>query len=574
MSQRSEDRGQRTEVRGPRSVLTQRAVGCALLILAVSSGAATFDEQRKAVSASLATQPETVMLELLKAGLDEGKATPAVADVQKWLRNNQPTDPTLLYTAGRAAELSGDWKGAVALYQQYLLTADLKSPTADEALYAIHVLLIERLKDDNSAYAFGRNEGGRLLVCPRAKQFDTWFLDQAVARGDATAVAQRLNACIAAGLPTDLLTARYSGYFRWLLSVLDGYCDAPGSVPVTQDLYDAVQNLCEVMTHDEEMKLRLDWAVSVKAYNVAKLGGKAKIKVVGKIKGKNSATNTTPGKKSPKKDGDAKAAAAQGVEEKRLELGEDVTPPIAEATALLEKNPRLVLWVMTGWAGGGNGQHYRGDYKKYWPHEAEAKMAPILAALSKLTSFEVGDFLNAAAYGGYVSNPGVLELKSVKEFVKGKPDLLNNRNGVLLLEKEWHKLTLEEAQKLAPSLVEISHPQASVVRAIAAGGKDYDKVIAALIGPEVWRLGSRDLDWKYGDMLWHYCGKPGGNQKRDAGIAKVTAVATSLAAGDAKKEDPADKRMGFQETMGGLQIGSAEDPICACTGDSCSKSHA
>jgi len=543
---RSEIRGQRAEGRGQRSdrsVRSVRSVICVLACLALTVGAATFDEQRKAVSASLATQPETVMMALLKAGLDEGKVTPAIADVQKWLRNNQPTDSTLLYTAGRAAELSGDWKGAVSLYQQYLLTADLKSPTADEALYAIYVLLIERLKDDNSAYAFGRNEGGRFLVCPCAKQFDTWFLDQAVARGDATAVAQRLNACIAAGLPTDLLTARYSGYFRWLLSVLDGYCDAPGSASVTQDLYDAVQNLCEVMTHDEEMKLRLDWAVSVKAYNVAKLGDKTKSKVVGKIKGKNNATNTTPNKKSPKKDGDAKAAAAQGVEEKRLELGEEVTPPIAEATALLEKNPRLVLWVMAGWAGGGNGQHYRGDTKKYWPHEAEAKMAPILAALSKLTSFEVGDFLNAAAYGGYVSNPGVLELKSVKEFVKGKPDLLNNRNGVLLLEKEWHKLTLEEAQKLAPSLVEISHPQASVVRAIAAGGKDYDKVIAALIGPEVWRLGSRDLDWKYGDMLWHYCGKPGGNQKRDAGIAKVTAVATSLAAGDAKKEDPADKRM-------------------------------
>jgi len=540
--QRSEDRDQRTEIRGLRSVLTKNAVGCALLLFAVSSGAATFDEQRKAVSASLATQPETVMMALLKAGLDEGKATPAVADVQKWLRNNQPTDSTLLYYAGRAAELSGDWKGAVSLYQQYLLTADLKAPTADEAVYAIYTLLIERLKDDNSAYAFGRNEGGRLLVCPRAKQFDTWFLDQAVARNDATAVAQRLNACIAGGLPVDLLTARYSGYFRWLLSVLDGYCDAPGSVPVTQDLYDAVQNLCEVMTHDEEMKLRLDWAVSVKAYNVAKLGDKTKSKVVGKIKGKNNAINMTPGKKSPKKDVEAKAAAAQGVEEKKLELGEDVTPPIAEATALLEKNPRLVLWVMTGWAGGGNGPHYRGDYKKYWPHEGEAKMAPIVAALSKLTSFEVGEFLNAAAYGGYVSNPSVLELKSVKEFIKAKPDLLNNRNGVLVLEKEWNKLTLEEAQKLAPSLVEIANPQASVVRAIAAGGKDYDKVIDALIGPEVWRFGPRELEGNYADQLWHYCGKPGGNQKRDAGIAKVRAVVATLA-GDVKKEDPADKRI-------------------------------
>ena len=64
------------------AVGSKRALGCALLLLAVSSGAATFDEQRKAASASLATQPETVMMALLKAGLDEGKATPAVAEVQ------------------------------------------------------------------------------------------------------------------------------------------------------------------------------------------------------------------------------------------------------------------------------------------------------------------------------------------------------------------------------------------------------------------------------------------------------------------------------------------------------------
>ena len=286
----------------------------------------------------------------------------------------------------------------------------------------------------------------------------------------------------------------------------------------------------------------------------AKLGDKATTKAVKRPGAKPKGimippsvgnTGKNPSKKEPgKKNFDAKAATAQMVEEKKLELGDDLTPPIAEATALLEKYPRQVLMVMTGWAGGGNGQHYRNDVRKYWPHEAEAKMGPILAALAKLTPVEVAEFMNAAAYGNYVNSPGILELKSVQEYVKANPALLNSRNGVVNLDKEWSKLTPEEAQKLAPSLTQTANPLASLVRSIAVGGKDYDKVMAALLGPEVWRLGPNELSGTIADTLWHYCGRPGGNQKRDAEIARTKAVGTSFAAGDAKKEDPVDKRIG------------------------------
>ena len=533
------------------AVGSKRALGCALLLLAVSSGAATFDEQRKAASASLATQPETVMMALLKAGLDEGKATPAVAEVQKWLRNNQPTNSTLLYSAGRAAEISGDWKGAVALYQQYLVNADLKSATADEAVYATYVLLLERLKDENGAYAFGRNDGGRLLVCPRAKQFDAWFLDESVRRDDPTAVAQRLQACIEGGVPNDLLVVRYSQYFRWLLSKYEWYCDH--TVRVTQEAYDAVRKLTSVMTFDEELKLKLDWTISVMAYHQAKLGDKATTKAVKRPGAKPKGIMIPPsvgntGKNPSKTDAvkkvaDAKAAAAQVVEEKKLELGDDAVPPIAEATALLEKYPRAVMAVMTGWAGGGNGPHYRGDFKKYWPHETEAKMAPILVALAKLTPDEAAEFLNTAAYGGYVGSPGVLELSSVRKYVRETPELWKLRNGVVILPRAWNQLSADEAKTSAEKLAQIANPQVSLVRAIAAGSNNYDKVIAALLGPEVWRLGPNELNHSWGDMLWHHCGRPASPLGRDQGIGKLNAVTASFAAGDAKKEDPADKRL-------------------------------
>ena len=535
--------GVRKSDRSVGSVRSARSVGCVLLLLVGALQAATFDEQRKAVAASPATQPERAILALLQAGLEEGKPTQAIAEASKWLLQNQAADGLLLYYAGRASELSGDAKGAVALYQQYLKSADLKSATADEALGAVYALLTVQLKDSNAAYAFSRTEGARLMVCPRARQFDAWFLDEAVQRQDAVAVAQRLQACIAAGVPADLLTVRYASYFRWLLGTLEGYCDAPRGIPVTQDLYDAVKSLCAAMTQDEELKLRLDWALSVKAYNLAR-NGNATTKVVDRHAAAKALANATGKKPAGKKGVDQKAIAAQAVDEKKLDLA-DTAPPIAEAEALLEKFPRAVFVVMTGWAGGGDGSYYRGDPRKYWPHEAEAKMAPILAALSKLTPAESAEFLNAMGYGSYVSSPRIFEIKTVQDYLRATPALLRGRNGVMILEKEWTKLTPDEAQKLAPQLAQVANPQASLVCAIAAGGKDYDKVMAALLGPEAWRLGPGELAGRgpYADSLWHYCGRPGGSAKYTEGLAKSKALADSCAAGDAKKEDPADKRL-------------------------------
>jgi hypothetical protein len=67
--------------------------------------------------------------------------------------------------------------------------------------------------------------------------------------------------------------------------------------------------------------------------------------------------------------------------------------------------------------------------------------------------------------------------------------------------------------------------------------------MAALLGPEVWRLGPNELNHVWAGMLWEHCGKPVSPLGRDQGIGKINAVAASFAAGDAKKEDPADKRI-------------------------------
>ncbi len=496
--------------------------------------AATFDEQRATIAASVETQTEDAILALLTAGITENRPAPAVALASEWLRRNVPKSPALLFQAARAAELSGETKNAVAYYQQALKLADPKSTEAGEAITAVHTLLINRLQDMTGAYVFAQNEAERLAVNPSFRQFDQWFLNEAIKRNDPTGLAKRLNTSISASVSEDLLNVEYGKYFAWLLDSVDGYCDRPGTAPLSQDLYDEIKDLCDVMKHSEEMKLRLDWAVSVKAYNLSRFGDQTKGKIGTRGAGK---------KQGGKKNGN-KTPEGGVVEEKKLEVGDGLAAPIAEASALLEKYPQFAMWVMAGWAGGGNSQHYRGDFKKYWPHEADAKMAPILSALSKLPPAEAVEILSAAANGGYVGSPGVLELKSVQDYLKATPALLSKRSGLVVLEKEWIKLTPEEAKQLVPTLAQSTHPHASLVRAIAAGGKDYDLVMTTLLDSEAWRLGSVELSsGAYADQLWHYCGRPGGNAKRDEWINKSKALAATLATADPKKADPADKRI-------------------------------
>jgi len=503
----AEGRGQRAEGRRDefgRSVRSSLAA-CLLLGIALAhpAFAASFDEQRDAMAKTVATQPESAIVALLQAGVAEGKSVLAMAETQRWLAQNRPKNALLFYHAGRAAELSGDWKGAVSLYQQYLAAADLKSDTADEAVYVVYTLLIERLGDTAGAYAFGRNEGNRLLVCPRARQFDQWFLDEGVKRNDVGAVAERLYACIATGgLPDDLLIARYGQYFRWLQDSLVGYCEAPNTLKVTASLLDTTMKMAGAITFNDELKLNLAWLVSIRYYNQQKIAGK------------------------------------------------EVAPPVAEATALLATYPQYAQSVQDGWAGGGNGRHYRNDPKLYWPHEVDAKMAPIVAAVAKLDPLDRAPFMQSwrdRYYDDNVVRPA--QVKGVREYLQANPELINSRAGVLVLDKPWDKYSPEEAQKLAAQLDQNPYPEASLIRSIAAGGRDYDKVMAALLGLEVWRLGPAELNGGWPDQLWHYCGRPGGNQKREEAINKSKALAAAFAAGDAKKDDPVEKRVAAFKTL-------------------------
>ncbi len=468
-----------------------------LFVTGIGCMAASFDEQRKAVSASIESQSEEAILSLLESGIEEGKPTQAIAEARKWLRQNLPKNTMLLFQAGRAAELSGDANGAAALYQQYLKEADPKAETTGQAVIAVHALLRDQLKDVSAAYSANKTLGGRLVGNPIARQFDQWFLNEAMRRNDPVAVANRLEALIKAGIPDDLRITFYDNYYRWLLAQVDGYVEHPNAIPVTDELVEAYKSLAKAMTFNEELALSLDWAVSVRAYNLARIAE------------------------------------------------QDATPPIAEAKALLAKYPRYAQWVQTSWAGGGNSQYYRGDTGKYWPHETDAKMAPIVAAVPNLTPLEFADLLQSWR-NGYYSDKFVrpLAVKAVADYVNANPKSMESRNGVILTDKEWNQMTPAEANALASNLAGNSNPEASLIRAVAAGGeeKDLNKMIAALIGPEAWRLGAAELDSRYADQLWHYAGRPGGKANRDQKIKESKKVAEQIkSAGLDLKAAPAQR---------------------------------
>lgn len=484
-------------------LLIQASLGLAVLCSFPCTFAQTFDARRSAISSTLETQPEAVVLELLKSGIAEGKPTQAVAEARRWLRQNIPAEPMLLYLAGRASELSGDAPGAAALYQQYLQKADPRAESTGLAVIAAHTLLKDQLNDPSSAYSFNRSTVNRLAANAFARQFDQWFLGEAMKRKDLVAVANRLVALKKAGISNDLWALYYEGYLRWLVDSLDIYVEQPGVAPATPGEVEACKELSdEVVKSNKELALRLDWAVSVRAYNLARLND------------------------------------------------QEAAPPLAEAKALLKEFPEYAQWVQTGWAGGGNGQSYRGDPAKYWPHEVDAKMEPVIAAAVKLTPLQLADLLASWRSGFYsdrVVRPGGLE--SVRRFLQSQPDLVNSRRGALVLEKAWNEFSSEEAMKLAPGIASSPDPEASLIRAIAAGGvaKDFDKMMDALVGSEAWRLGQAEFGGRYADQLWHYAGRPGGSFNRDQKIKASKEIADTLAKKIAEAKTSAKRLTIFQE---------------------------
>ncbi len=472
------------------------AVTLAVIVAAasISSPAAdpvAFEQKRAAIMKTIETQPEAAVVSLVEEGLAAARPQQALAAAQQWLRVNLPQNPLLLHRAGRAAELSGDWTSAASLYQQFLERADPRSAEAGDAITAVYTLTIGNLDDTAAAYAFGRSTAEKLAVNPRFRQFDRWFLNTAMSRGDRAAFAARLLAIVKAGASRDELLALHESDFRWLVRSLRGArYDIPAD-RVTPELAADCKALAAAAPLDEETRLLLDWTPAVRLYIAAKIDGR------------------------------------------------EASPPLAEAKALLEKFPRYAQMVQTDFAGGHYGPHYRDDPKKYWPHEVEAKMALVRAAMPKLAPLEQANLLDTWS-GGYY--PQVLSEQAAREFVLANPKLVNHLTGPNL-SLGWATLDFEAASKLAPFLEHNPSPEASFVRAVAAAGKEknLDKAMDALLGPEAWRLGVQDLSGK--PAIWYWAGSPGGKAGHDHLVQRLQTVALEIQKAPLKPGAPATERI-------------------------------
>lgn len=456
--------------------------------------AQSFEEQHEAIALSPATQREDAMLSMLKAGLDANKPSQAIALTQQWLRQNVAADPQLLYFAGKAAELSGNFNDAATLYRQYLTRADLDSPMAADAILGTYTILINQLDDSESAYQFGKTQGHALVRSAQARQFDRWFMGQAKQRDDQQAMASRLLALLEADLSEELLKALYQEDFRWLLNAVQQHrLDVP---PYSRDFVQTVKAIADQLTFDDELKRLLDWEISIKAYNADMLAGNA------------------------------------------------TEPPIAEAEALLERFPQYALNVQTDWAGGRRGRDYRGDHKKYWPVDLDTKMQPVRKAVSKLSPYEAARYYQSWSNNYYDAGPDILKRDDVAAAVSGNAEIFNQKFGPQP-DLNAFSMSYETAAKLAPLLKNNPDPEASFVRALAAAGeeKNLDKAIEALLTTEAWRLDGRELNGSYADRLWHSTGRPDGSKKRDQVVAKSKQFWDKHSKLNLTAKDPAKKRL-------------------------------
>jgi outer membrane protein assembly factor BamD (BamD/ComL family) len=433
------------------------------------------------VSKNVAAESEPSILALIQAGIDANAAPQAASLARDWLRQNVPTNPAVLYHAARASELAGDPDSAAALYQQFLRNAEPTTPEASDAITAVHTLLIDYLSQPDFAYSFARTNTDRLAVNPAFRQWDTWFLAEARRRNDAEALASRLLATLNAKSPADLIIAFHDDSLAWLLTnIRSRRYDIPDNRIPDSLLTTVISLATAVSPFDPEYAFLLHVTTAIRAYNMARLDGV------------------------------------------------EMAPPIGEAKALLDHYPQHALLIQTEWAGGSNSPHYREDITKYYPHLAEQKFAPILAALPKLAPLAQTRLIESWNPGHYSRGPEIMTLEALRDFVIKNPTLINHKAGPNL-SLQWEKLTLDEAAKLAPVLTQNPSTEATRIHAIIAAGEDKDlgKAIDAVLGPESWRLTPDDLNGRIADRLWHWAGRPGGNERRDQEIARSREIAES-----------------------------------------------
>ncbi|MFM7183102.1 MAG: tetratricopeptide repeat protein, partial [Verrucomicrobiales bacterium] len=405
---------------------------------AVSAFAAPLDDQITAFKGA-AAQTEASVSVILQSGLKEGRSAQAYAAVKPWLSAQPALSPKAMFEAGQVAERAGEWSDAVGFYRKFLNQPTLDATLAAEVVPATYVLLINHLADSEGAYLYMREAGDRLRGYGRARQFDTWFIEQAKSRSDVPALCLRLSSILAedAGKATT-----HAADLAWVCTQLETLA-APDEA-----WFEAAGKLAGLPNVPPAIKARIGWSMAILPFST-------------------EATELFRAKKP--------------VPETLLDK------PRAAAAALLAASPyEGSISVARGWMNMNEG--HTPNLQDYVAQHREFKTAPLLAALATLSPAQVHSVLvsRGCPRGRPISM--LFSTAELRSLVQKIPSAFNSLLAVdvPLLDPT---LTVEEARALAPHLARNPHPQAAIIRAIAAAGSlEPELLVPALIKSETWRF--------------------------------------------------------------------------------------
>jgi len=405
-------------------------------------GATPLDDKIAAFKAA-DTQTEAAVADLLKVGLSEERAAEALVAVRPWLTANTPRSQAALFYAGRAMHYSGDWSDAVIFYRKLLKSKSVDGRLAGIVAPATYRLMINDMRDTESAYLFMREDGSRLRAYGRARQFDRWFMREAVRRGDVRALADRLAAI---HRNPNENPADYAEFMGKLYEQLETFAVRD------EDTVAALDNLARVATREPGFKARWDWINAVSQYNTwtEKRGDR--------IKG----------------------------EQPDKEL---LTEPLKAARALVAADPvGGASLVAKGWARWSQGDSP--TFFRYVHVHRDLKAQVFIDALQRLSPEQAKKMLSAGATGPrgrWVSVAGFISPKKALAVVPRFPTIFNAIDAPAV--SLWDaKMTVAEAKALAPHIARNPHGHAALVRAYAAAGTNLcSKVVPVMAKSESWR---------------------------------------------------------------------------------------
>ena len=148
-----------------------------------------------------AAEPQAIeSLAQARAGGDPYAAHLAM---KAWLSRHPAPSAGLLVAAGDTALAAGDLQAAAALYKRFIALAPADE-TRSLVAARLYEILVGRLQSNDDAYSFFVRNGFDLRQSLPARQFDSWFLAQAAARGDWVTASKILALVMADKLPLEL----------------------------------------------------------------------------------------------------------------------------------------------------------------------------------------------------------------------------------------------------------------------------------------------------------------------------------------------------------------------------------